>query len=79
MPDRSRIFRPVARHGLSGRFRGLNGIVVPGTLRGLALLALLLEQETGLEPVAFIPTPPRTPMRCSACRRKFSIRAIDVP
>jgi TnpA family transposase len=33
----------------------LNGIVVPGTLRdSLVLLALLLEQETELEPVEFM-------------------------
>ncbi len=37
---------------LSNQFSGLNGIVVPGTLRdSLVLLALLLEQETELEPV----------------------------
>jgi hypothetical protein len=35
---------------LSDQFSGLNGIVVPGTLRdSLVLLALLLEQETELE------------------------------
>ena len=37
---------------LSNQFSGLNGIVVPGTLRdSLVLLALLLEQETELEPM----------------------------
>jgi TnpA family transposase len=36
---------------LSNQFSGLNGLVVPGTLRdSLVLLALLLEQETELEP-----------------------------
>lgn len=36
---------------MSNQFSGLNGIVVPGTLRdSLVLLALLLEQETELEP-----------------------------
>jgi TnpA family transposase len=40
---------------LSNQFSGLNGIVVPGTLRdSLVLLALLLEQETELEPVEFM-------------------------
>jgi TnpA family transposase len=40
---------------LSDQFSGLNGIVVPGTLRdSLVLLALLLEQETELEPVEFM-------------------------
>jgi len=40
---------------LSNQFIGLNGIVVPGTLRdSLVLLALLLEQETKLEPVEFM-------------------------
>ncbi len=37
---------------MSNQFSGLNAIVVPGTLRdSLVLLALLLEQETELEPV----------------------------
>jgi len=37
---------------MSDQFSGLNGLVVPGTLRdSLVLLALLLEQETGIEPV----------------------------
>ncbi len=37
---------------LSNQFSGLNGLVVPGTLRdSLVLLALLLEQETELEPL----------------------------
>lgn len=37
---------------LSNQFSGLNGIVVPGTLRdSLVLLALLLEQETEIEPM----------------------------
>ncbi len=36
---------------LSDQFSGLNGAVVPGTLRdSLAILALLLEQETELDP-----------------------------
>jgi TnpA family transposase len=40
---------------LSNQFSGLNGIVVPGTLRdSLVLLALLLEQETELEPMEFM-------------------------
>jgi TnpA family transposase len=40
---------------LSNQFSGLNGIVVPGTLRdSLVLLAVLLEQETELEPVEFM-------------------------
>ena len=40
---------------LSNQFSGLNGIVVPGTLRdSLVLLALLLEQETELEPMEFV-------------------------
>src|SRR6267154_513783 len=40
---------------LSNQFSGLNGIVVPGTLRdSLVLLALLLEQATELEPMAFM-------------------------
>lgn len=40
---------------LSNQFSGLNGIVVPSTLRdSLVLLALLLEQETELEPVEFM-------------------------
>jgi TnpA family transposase len=40
---------------LSNQFSGLNGIVVPGTLRdSLVLLALLLEQETELEPAEFM-------------------------
>ncbi len=37
---------------MSNQFSGLNAIVVPGTLRdSLVLLALLLEQETELEPM----------------------------
>ena len=37
---------------MSDQFTGLNGIIVPGTLRdSLTLLALVLEQETSLEPV----------------------------
>lgn len=37
---------------LSNQFSGLNALVVPGTLRdSLVLLALLLEQETELEPL----------------------------
>lgn len=37
---------------LSNQFSGLNGLVVPGTLRdSLVLLALLLEQETEIEPL----------------------------
>ena len=37
---------------MSNQFSGLNALVVPGTLRdSLVLLALLLEQETELEPV----------------------------
>jgi TnpA family transposase len=37
---------------LSNQFTGLNAIVVPGTLRdSLVILALLLEQETELEPL----------------------------
>jgi TnpA family transposase len=40
---------------LSNQFSGLNGIVVPGTLRdSLVLLALLLEQETELEPMEYM-------------------------
>jgi hypothetical protein len=40
---------------LSNQFSGLNGIVVPGTLRdSLVLLVLLLEQETELEPMEFM-------------------------
>jgi TnpA family transposase len=40
---------------LSNQFSGLNAIVVPGTLRdSLVLLALLLEQETELEPMEFM-------------------------
>jgi TnpA family transposase len=40
---------------MSNQFSGLNGIVVPGTLRdSLVLLALLLEQETELEPMEFM-------------------------
>jgi len=40
---------------LSNQFSGLNGTVVPGTLRdSLVLLALLLEQETELEPMEFM-------------------------
>ncbi len=40
---------------LSDQFSGLNGILVPGTLRdSLVLLALLLEQETELEPMEFM-------------------------
>jgi TnpA family transposase len=40
---------------MSNQFSGLNGIVVPGTLRdSLMLLALLLEQETELEPMEFM-------------------------
>ncbi len=34
---------------LSNQFSGLNGIVTPGTLRdSLVLLAVVLEQETGM-------------------------------
>lgn len=37
---------------VSDQFSGLGGIVIPGTLRdSLTILALLLEQQTGLEPV----------------------------
>ena len=37
---------------LSDQFSGLNGAVVPGTLRdSLVILALLLEQETELDPL----------------------------
>jgi TnpA family transposase len=44
---------------LSNQFSGLNAIVVPGTLRdSLVLLALLLEQETELEPMEFMTDPP---------------------
>ena len=40
---------------LSNQFSGLNGIVAPATLRdSLVLLALLLEQETELEPMEFM-------------------------
>ncbi len=40
---------------MSNQFSGLNAIVVPGTLRdSLVLLALLLEQETELEPMEFM-------------------------
>lgn len=40
---------------MSDQFTRLNGIVVPGTLRdSLSLLALVLEQETPLEPVEII-------------------------
>ena len=40
---------------MSNQFSGLNGVVVPGTLRdSLILLALLLEQETELEPMEFM-------------------------
>jgi len=40
---------------MSNQFSGLNGIVVLGTLRdSLVLLALLLEQETELEPMEFM-------------------------
>ena len=47
--------RPDVYNLLSNQFSGLNGIVVPGTLRdSLVLLALLLEQETELEPVEFM-------------------------
>ena len=40
---------------MSEQFSGLNAIVVPGALRdSLVLLALLLEQETELEPMEFM-------------------------
>jgi TnpA family transposase len=40
---------------MSDRFTGLNGIVVPGTLRdSLVLLSVVLEQETELEPAEIV-------------------------
>jgi TnpA family transposase len=44
---------------LSNQFSGLNALVVPGTLRdSLVLLALLLEQETELEPLEIMTDTP---------------------
>ena len=43
---------------LSNQFSGLNGIVVPGTLRdSLTLLSVVLEQQTELQPTEIMSNP----------------------